>query len=123
MDFSFLLNKAGHEHVCKTWWEEIPLGPGEEENRTPRIKLSRKQKREQRRQYPLPRESRTTESQNPSAVICTITGDFRQSQHDDPKLKHAWQQALNPDNHVVGPKSRTIYFIEAPLVQGEETYS
>ncbi|KAJ1209391.1 hypothetical protein NDU88_004769 [Pleurodeles waltl] len=27
-----------------------------------------------------------------------------ESQHDDPTLKHAWHQALNPEDHVVGPK-------------------
>ncbi|KAJ1165375.1 hypothetical protein NDU88_005803 [Pleurodeles waltl] len=47
VDFPSLLTKEGQEHILKTWWEEVPLGVGEDESRRPRIKLSRKQKREQ----------------------------------------------------------------------------
>ncbi|KAJ1206252.1 hypothetical protein NDU88_001661 [Pleurodeles waltl] len=49
VDFTSLLEKAGQEHVHNTLWEEAPFGASEEETRKPRIKLSRKQKREQRR--------------------------------------------------------------------------
>ncbi|KAJ1162852.1 hypothetical protein NDU88_003317 [Pleurodeles waltl] len=104
MDFTSLLTKAGQEQILKTWWKEIPFELGKEENRKTRKTLSRKQKREQQRQYQLVRDSRPTDPKDPPAVICTIMGDFRQSQHKDPTLKHAWHQALNPDDQVVGPK-------------------
>ncbi|KAJ1088695.1 hypothetical protein NDU88_001851 [Pleurodeles waltl] len=102
VDFTSLLNEAGDELVHNAWWEEVPFGVGEEESRKPQVKLSRKQKREQRRMYQLARDPRSTDSKDPPAIIYTITGDSRQCQHEDLTLKHAWHQALNPDDHV-GP--------------------
>ncbi|KAJ1181034.1 hypothetical protein NDU88_006245 [Pleurodeles waltl] len=65
VDFSSLLNKAGQEQVLKAWCEEIPFGVGEEENRKPRIKLSKKQKREEQQKYRLARDPRNTDSKDP----------------------------------------------------------
>ncbi|KAJ1132774.1 hypothetical protein NDU88_011077 [Pleurodeles waltl] len=50
-DFTSLLEKAGQEQVNNAWWEEAPFGVSEEEARTLRIKISRKQKIEQRREH------------------------------------------------------------------------
>ncbi|KAJ1115795.1 hypothetical protein NDU88_004017 [Pleurodeles waltl] len=101
MDFTSLLEKAGQEHINNTWWEEAPFGASEEETRKPRIKLSRKPKREQRRVYQILRDPRKPESNFPPAMVCTTSGDFRQGQHDNPTLKNAWHQALHPDGQVV----------------------
>ncbi|KAJ1208980.1 hypothetical protein NDU88_004359 [Pleurodeles waltl] len=100
VNFTSLLDKAGQEQVNSAWWEEAPFGASEEENRKPRIKLSRKQKREQRREYRNFRDLKNLDPTTSPAVICTIKGDFRQCQHEDPTLKHAWHQALHPDGHV-----------------------
>ncbi|KAJ1144789.1 hypothetical protein NDU88_011084 [Pleurodeles waltl] len=100
--FTSLLEKAGQEHINNTWWEEAPFGASEEETRKPRIKLSRKQKREQQRVHQSLRDPRKPESNSPPAMICTTSGDLRQGQHDDPTLKNAWHQALQPDGQVAG---------------------
>ncbi|KAJ1161310.1 hypothetical protein NDU88_001797 [Pleurodeles waltl] len=97
VDFTSLLEKAGQERILNAWREEALFGVSEEENRKPRIKLSRKQKREQQRNH-----HRNVDPKNSPAIICTITGDFRQCQYEDLTLKHAWHHALHPDEHVVG---------------------
>ncbi|KAJ1201568.1 hypothetical protein NDU88_005376 [Pleurodeles waltl] len=99
-DFPSLLNKAGQEHILRTWWEEVPIGEGEEESRRPRVILSSKQKREQRQQYTQSQKGLKPNIPEAASIVCTITGDFQQRQHDDPTLKHAWQQALNLEDHV-----------------------
>ncbi|KAJ1200023.1 hypothetical protein NDU88_003852 [Pleurodeles waltl] len=101
VDFTSLLEKAGQEHVNNAWWEEAPFGVSEEETRKPRIKLSRKQKREQQWKHQNLRDPRNPDPNPPPAIICTTTGDFRQCSHEDPTLKHAWHQALHPDGHVI----------------------
>ncbi|KAJ1117369.1 hypothetical protein NDU88_005569 [Pleurodeles waltl] len=83
------------------FWRSVAQSD-KDESRKPQIKLSRNQKREQRQMYQLAREPRNADSKGRPAVICTITGDFRQSQQEDLKLKHSWHQALNPDDHVPG---------------------
>ncbi|KAJ1157237.1 hypothetical protein NDU88_009952 [Pleurodeles waltl] len=115
VNFTSLLERAGQEQVNNAWWKEVPFGVSEEENRKPRIKLSIKQKREQRRKYQHARDPINSDPKTPPAIICTITGDFRQCQHEDLTLKHAWHQALHPDEHVEeeprnpeGEKSRRL---------------
>ncbi|KAJ1163755.1 hypothetical protein NDU88_004208 [Pleurodeles waltl] len=103
-DFPSLLTKAGQEHILRTWWEEVPTGAVVEESRRPRVIPSRKQKREQRQNYIQTQKAPKSDIPEAASSVCTITGDFRQSQHDDPSLEHAWHQALNPDDHVVGPR-------------------
>ncbi|KAJ1189515.1 hypothetical protein NDU88_006260 [Pleurodeles waltl] len=102
-DFTSLLEKAGQEHLYATWWEEALFGASEEETRKPRIKLSRKQKIEQRWEYQNLRDPRKLEPHLPSATVCTTTGDFRQGQCEDPTLKNAWHQAAHQDGPVRNP--------------------
>ncbi|KAJ1106875.1 hypothetical protein NDU88_004273 [Pleurodeles waltl] len=58
--------------------------------------------------HQLARDPRNTDSKDPPATIYTITGDFRQCQHEDLILKHAWHQALNPDDHVLAKDLKLI---------------
>ncbi|KAJ1128101.1 hypothetical protein NDU88_006480 [Pleurodeles waltl] len=93
-DFPSLLDKAGQEHLLRTWWEESPSGLDKEEPKEARVILSRRQKREQRHYYAqksLPRDGPEV-----ARKVCMVTGDFRRNQNENPSLKHAWQQALSP---------------------------
>ncbi|KAJ1088872.1 hypothetical protein NDU88_002026 [Pleurodeles waltl] len=69
-------------------------------SRSPRVTLSRRQKRIQRQQYVQKPNTVTRPSPGVASKVCTVSGDFRQSQRDDPSLKNAWQQALNPEEHA-----------------------
>ncbi|KAJ1121402.1 hypothetical protein NDU88_009511 [Pleurodeles waltl] len=101
VDFTSLQEKAGQERIHNAWWEEAPFGVSEEDTKLQRIKLSRKQKREHRRNH------HRHDDPNPSpAIVRTITGDLRQCQHEDITRKHAWHQALHPDEHVRSLRSR-----------------
>ncbi|KAJ1153963.1 hypothetical protein NDU88_006721 [Pleurodeles waltl] len=50
-DFLPLLAKASQEYVTNAWWEDAPYVKAEVEERPQRLKLGRKQKREQRRYH------------------------------------------------------------------------
>ncbi|KAJ1143223.1 hypothetical protein NDU88_009534 [Pleurodeles waltl] len=85
-DFPSLLEKAGQEHLLRTWWKEAHSGLDKEEPKEARVILSKRQKREQRRYYaqnPLPQDGHMV-----TGTVCTITGDFRQNQKEDPTLKN-----------------------------------
>ncbi|XP_069085522.1 uncharacterized protein [Pleurodeles waltl] len=99
VDFSSLLERTGQEHMLTSWWTEVPEGDMPEGPGRIRATLSKKQKREQRHSYwqTLP----SDEDSTPSGRICSITGDFRQNQNEDPSLKHAWQQAQSGE--IQGP--------------------
>ncbi|KAJ1154992.1 hypothetical protein NDU88_007730 [Pleurodeles waltl] len=100
VDFISLLEKASQEHGNNAWCEEAPFGASEDEVRTPRIKLSRKQKREQRREHRNFHNLRNLDPAPHTATIFTTTGEFRQAEHEDPTLKNAWHQALHPDGQL-----------------------
>ncbi|KAJ1181000.1 hypothetical protein NDU88_006211 [Pleurodeles waltl] len=94
-DLPSLLDKAGQEHLLRTWWEEVPRGLVKEEPKEAWVTLSRRKKREQRYYYAqkaLPRDGPEV-----ARKVCTVTGDFWWNQNEDPSLKHAWQQALSPE--------------------------
>ncbi|KAJ1153088.1 hypothetical protein NDU88_005855 [Pleurodeles waltl] len=79
VNFTTLLEKAGQEHVNNAWWEEAPFKANEIEARTPQNKLSRKQKREQRREH---RNSCDLGNIGPTlhtATVFTTAGDFQTS--------------------------------------------
>ncbi|KAJ1176042.1 hypothetical protein NDU88_001326 [Pleurodeles waltl] len=103
-DFFTLLTKAGQEHTLKTWWEEVPFGAGEGVSRTPKITLSKREKRVQRQHYTQKNNTPPEPSSRVASRVCTIPGEFWQSQRDDPSLKNAWQQALNPEERAVGSR-------------------
>ncbi|KAJ1199445.1 hypothetical protein NDU88_003279 [Pleurodeles waltl] len=96
-DFSPLLEKACHEDVTSAWWEKAPHGVVEVEERPLKKKLSRKQKREQRKEYHATPTTDTHMSVLRAATVLKSTGSFRQAQREDPTLKKSWQQALQPD--------------------------
>ncbi|KAJ1149991.1 hypothetical protein NDU88_002789 [Pleurodeles waltl] len=98
--FPLLLTKAGQEHTLKMWWKEVPYDAGEGVSRNPRDHLSKRQKRIQRQQYAQKPNETTRLGPGVTGKVCTVAGDFRQSQRDDPSLKNAWQQALNHEEHV-----------------------
>ncbi|KAJ1135546.1 hypothetical protein NDU88_001985 [Pleurodeles waltl] len=97
INFTSLLEKASQEHVNNAWWDEAPFGASEIDVRTPKNKLSRKQKREQRREYQNVRDLENICPTLHTATVFTTAGDFRQAQHGDPTLKNAWHQAVHPD--------------------------
>ncbi|KAJ1152497.1 hypothetical protein NDU88_005272 [Pleurodeles waltl] len=121
VDFTSLLEKAGHKHVNNAWWEEAPFGASEVEARTPRIKLSRKQKREQRQEHRNLRDLRNLDPTPHTATAFTTTGDFRQAQHEDPTLKNAWHQALHPDGQSWNNKTRLLKHYSAKVFCGPST--
>ncbi|KAJ1153668.1 hypothetical protein NDU88_006427 [Pleurodeles waltl] len=88
-DFPSLLTKASQELVLRSWWEEVPVGIGEEEKRQPIEILSRKKKREQQKHYSQNRPAPLVDTPEVASRMCTIPGEFRQNQRDDPSLKHA----------------------------------
>ncbi|KAJ1119346.1 hypothetical protein NDU88_007532 [Pleurodeles waltl] len=99
--FPRLLIKAGEEHMMKKRWEEVPYDTEVAENQPPKLHLSKRQKRIQRRQYwGKDYESNKT---TPGAMdkVYTVAGDFRQ--RDDPSLKNAWEKALSNEEPGVGP--------------------
>ncbi|KAJ1113549.1 hypothetical protein NDU88_001791 [Pleurodeles waltl] len=67
---------------------------------SPWVTLSRRQKRAERQQYVQNPNTVTRPSPGVASKVCTVSGDFRQSQRNDPSLKNAWQQALNPEEHA-----------------------
>ncbi|KAJ1164981.1 hypothetical protein NDU88_005411, partial [Pleurodeles waltl] len=101
-DFPSLLERAGQEHILRTWWKEAPKGIITDEPGRVRVILSKKQKREQRRSYS--QHFPSSEGSTLSGKICTITGDFRRNQNEDLSLKHAWQQAQSGAIQGVGPR-------------------
>ncbi|KAJ1218094.1 hypothetical protein NDU88_005680 [Pleurodeles waltl] len=105
-NFTPLLAKACQENVTYTWWGEAPYGRAEVEERPLRLKLSIKQKREQRREYHATTAPGLLEPAPQAATVLTTIGSFRQAQREDPTLKNAWQQALNPDERSARPRRR-----------------
>ncbi|KAJ1138355.1 hypothetical protein NDU88_004742 [Pleurodeles waltl] len=103
-DFPTLLTKAGQEHTLKSWWEEVPFEAGVGISRDPKVSLTRRQKRVQRQQYMQTYETQPSNGPAVASKVCTIAGDFRQSQQDDPSLRNAWQQAMNPEEQAASSK-------------------
>ncbi|KAJ1106786.1 hypothetical protein NDU88_004184 [Pleurodeles waltl] len=50
-DFPTLLTKAGQEHTLKSWWEDVPFEAGVGLSRDPKVPLTGREKRVQRKQY------------------------------------------------------------------------
>ncbi|KAJ1170166.1 hypothetical protein NDU88_002047 [Pleurodeles waltl] len=100
--FPRLLNKAREEHMMKKWWEEIPYDTEIAETRPLKPHLSKRQKRAQSQQH-WEENQGNTDPPGITGKVCTVAGDFRQKQREDPSLKNAWEKALSREEEGVGP--------------------
>ncbi|KAJ1167797.1 hypothetical protein NDU88_008185 [Pleurodeles waltl] len=88
-NFTPLLARASQDYVTNIWWEEAPYGKAEVEESPLRLKLNRKQKREQWQYYNAAPAMGSPKPGPQAATVLTMIESFRQAQREDPTLKNA----------------------------------
>ncbi|KAJ1088663.1 hypothetical protein NDU88_001819 [Pleurodeles waltl] len=120
--FQELLDSLTHTNLTEAWWAEAPFPKVEIEKNIPRERLTKKQKRNQKKTYHRENNDNNGKNPNPKKHVLSVAGNFRQSQLEYPTLKQAWHNALTNINSTgaIGELQPLHHYGSATQEEGPE---